>query len=332
MQHALAGGDAFRLSCRSCDARRPRAARGRSRRARVRRLLGCWRSAAPGRRSPSARGVRSRARAVRGRPPSRGRPRGARPARRCARPCARAGGVRRPGRAAAGVVTLRCGPWRVTHMPLATLAVRAGVAVRGPRSSAPWPRSPDHARPAPRRPPRRARGSAYVDPPALPGPAVAAGALGRRRDGPRPAAATVARARVVRRAAGLARPLALAAGRLRVRRRRPRVRWRRRAARSTGDRARRRSAAACSTAHGLECAARLLACRAAQGAAIADRDRPRSRRADRGAPSAARRRHHARRSSTPTTVSPSAVAGLSCHEVDHADLGEGREARLLRRR
>ena len=29
-----------------------------------------------------------------------------------------------------GVVTLRCGPWRVTHLPLATLTVRAGARVR----------------------------------------------------------------------------------------------------------------------------------------------------------------------------------------------------------
>jgi hypothetical protein len=29
-----------------------------------------------------------------------------------------------------GVVTVRCGPWRVTHLPLAALAVRAGTAVR----------------------------------------------------------------------------------------------------------------------------------------------------------------------------------------------------------
>jgi hypothetical protein len=29
-----------------------------------------------------------------------------------------------------GVVTLRCGPWRVTHLPLATLAVGAGTHVR----------------------------------------------------------------------------------------------------------------------------------------------------------------------------------------------------------
>ena len=29
-----------------------------------------------------------------------------------------------------GVVTLRCGPWRVTHLPLATLTVQAGARVR----------------------------------------------------------------------------------------------------------------------------------------------------------------------------------------------------------
>jgi hypothetical protein len=29
-----------------------------------------------------------------------------------------------------GVVTLRCGPWRVTHLPLGSVAVRAGASVR----------------------------------------------------------------------------------------------------------------------------------------------------------------------------------------------------------
>jgi hypothetical protein len=42
-----------------------------------------------------------------------------------------------------GIVTLRCGPWRVTHMPLATIAARGSVvrgAVIGTVAS-----SPDHA-------------------------------------------------------------------------------------------------------------------------------------------------------------------------------------------
>jgi Peptidase family M23 len=43
----------------------------------------------------------------------------------CTGPVAFAGRI-----GAAGIVTLRCGPWRVTHMPLATIAVR-GVARRG---------------------------------------------------------------------------------------------------------------------------------------------------------------------------------------------------------
>jgi hypothetical protein len=30
--------------------------------------------------------------------------------------------------AGAGIITLRCGPWRVTHMPLATIAARGSVA------------------------------------------------------------------------------------------------------------------------------------------------------------------------------------------------------------
>jgi hypothetical protein len=44
----------------------------------------------------------------------------------CTGPVAFAGRVGSSG----GVVTLRCGPWRVTHMPLATIGVRAGGAVR----------------------------------------------------------------------------------------------------------------------------------------------------------------------------------------------------------
>src|ERR671911_457384 len=38
----------------------------------------------------------------------------------------RPGRVRRHGR----VVTVLCGPWRVTHMPLASIAVRRGATVR----------------------------------------------------------------------------------------------------------------------------------------------------------------------------------------------------------
>jgi Peptidase family M23 len=45
----------------------------------------------------------------------------------CSGPVAFAGRI-----GATGIVTLRCGPWRVTHMPLATIAVRSGgVAGRG---------------------------------------------------------------------------------------------------------------------------------------------------------------------------------------------------------
>src|SRR4051794_13036456 len=36
----------------------------------------------------------------------------------------------RGAHAGRGVVTLRCGPWRVTHLPLATLSVHAGTRVR----------------------------------------------------------------------------------------------------------------------------------------------------------------------------------------------------------
>jgi hypothetical protein len=43
----------------------------------------------------------------------------------CGGPVAFAGRVGTSGR----VVTVRCGPWRVTHMPLATIAVRAGATV-----------------------------------------------------------------------------------------------------------------------------------------------------------------------------------------------------------
>jgi hypothetical protein len=43
----------------------------------------------------------------------------------CAGEVAFAGAV-----AATRVVTLRCGPWRVTHLPLASIAVRQGAAVR----------------------------------------------------------------------------------------------------------------------------------------------------------------------------------------------------------
>jgi hypothetical protein len=42
----------------------------------------------------------------------------------CAGPVAFAGRI-----GATGIVTLRCGRWRVTHMPLATIAVRSGGAV-----------------------------------------------------------------------------------------------------------------------------------------------------------------------------------------------------------
>ena len=44
----------------------------------------------------------------------------------CAGAVAFAGAVGSAGR----VVTLRCGPWRVTHLPLATIAVQPGAAIR----------------------------------------------------------------------------------------------------------------------------------------------------------------------------------------------------------
>ena len=44
----------------------------------------------------------------------------------CTGPVAFAGRI-----GAAGIVTLRCGPWRVTHMPLATIRVRGGAVSRG---------------------------------------------------------------------------------------------------------------------------------------------------------------------------------------------------------
>jgi hypothetical protein len=44
-----------------------------------------------------------------------------------------------------GVVTLRCGPWRVTHMPLATIAVRSGAVVSRGTAIGTAGASPDHA-------------------------------------------------------------------------------------------------------------------------------------------------------------------------------------------
>ena len=56
----------------------------------------------------------------------------------CSGPVAFAGRI-----GGAGIVTLRCGPWRVTHMPLATIAAR-GFAKRGAVIGT-VARSPDHA-------------------------------------------------------------------------------------------------------------------------------------------------------------------------------------------
>jgi hypothetical protein len=68
-----------------------------------------------------------------------------------------------------GVVTLRCGPWRVTHLPLATLTVHAGARVReGARLGTPAA-SAEHA--GLHLGVRRAGDRfAYVDPLALLGP------------------------------------------------------------------------------------------------------------------------------------------------------------------
>jgi hypothetical protein len=47
--------------------------------------------------------------------------------------------------AADGIVTLRCGRWRVTHMPLATISARAGTAVPRGAPIGTAGASPDHA-------------------------------------------------------------------------------------------------------------------------------------------------------------------------------------------
>jgi Peptidase family M23 len=46
---------------------------------------------------------------------------------------------------ASGIVTLRCGPWRVTHMPLATLTVRAGASISSGARIGTVAASSDHA-------------------------------------------------------------------------------------------------------------------------------------------------------------------------------------------
>src|SRR3954470_17449142 len=43
--------------------------------------------------------------------------------------CSGRGAVARRARSTGRVVTLRCGPWRVTHLPLATITVRPGALV-----------------------------------------------------------------------------------------------------------------------------------------------------------------------------------------------------------
>ena len=58
----------------------------------------------------------------------------------CAGPVAFAGHAGSSGR----VVTLRCGVWRVTHMPLASIAVRAGAAVGRGEALGTVATSPDH--------------------------------------------------------------------------------------------------------------------------------------------------------------------------------------------
>jgi len=59
----------------------------------------------------------------------------------CTGPVAFAGRIGTSG----GVVTLRCGPWRVTHMPLATIAVRAGAVARRGATLGTVARSASHA-------------------------------------------------------------------------------------------------------------------------------------------------------------------------------------------
>jgi hypothetical protein len=118
-----------------------------------------------------------------------------------------------------GIVTLRCGPWRVTHMPLATISARAGTAVsRGaPLGSA--ASSSDHAglHLGVRRDGTR---FGYVDPlrfmagPATPVPlGRAPRGSGRRPVAPgprivRPADPLVSRSRLVRPPPGPSLPLA----------------------------------------------------------------------------------------------------------------------------
>jgi len=131
-----------------------------------------------------------------------------------------------------GVVTLRCGPWRVTQLPLATLAVHAGTRVReGARLGT---LAPSAAHAGLHLGVRRAGDRfAYVDPVPLLGPEVPrVGPPGAARRAPPPHIAAQRRLPVrisARRAVptwpvwlGLALALTGAAGglRLRVRRRR----------------------------------------------------------------------------------------------------------------
>ena len=134
-----------------------------------------------------------------------------------------------------GVVTLRCGSWRVTHLPLATLAVGAGARVREGARLGTVAASREHA--GLHLGVRRAGDRfAYVDPLRLLAPPAIvprAGPLGhapRRRPPPRPRALAPAHPAVrIRGVApwpvwlGLALALAAAAGggiRVRVRSRR----------------------------------------------------------------------------------------------------------------
>ena len=116
----------------------------------------------------------------------------------CTGPVAFAGRI-----GAAGIVTLRCGPWRVTHMPLATIAVRGGavVAWRGDRHRR---RVAGSRRPASRRPPRRhevrVRRSASVPERGVTKPVP----LGRAPRGPRTVGPPRAGPRIAPRAAGRA--------------------------------------------------------------------------------------------------------------------------------
>ena len=131
----------------------------------------------------------------------------------CAGPVVVAGRVGSSG----GVVTVRCGPWRVTHMPLATIGVRGGRSRRARRRDR-HRRCVDRSRgPASRRSPGRHE-VRIRRPAALPRGTISAGtarprATDRATATDRPAAArraadrpAAARLVAIRAVAGLGRP------------------------------------------------------------------------------------------------------------------------------